>query len=64
MFNNYVLFSERLGQDKYPIGHLSGKLLLQNAHRNSSELKGQYWDAYLPLQGKFSIAHRSLVIYK
>ena len=28
------------------------------------ELSGLYWDTFLPVQGKYSIIHRSLVIYK
>ncbi|XP_037950401.1 uncharacterized protein LOC119681315 [Teleopsis dalmanni] len=57
-------------QDQYPIGDLSGKLQERNKdyyHHyilpgTSAELSGLYWDTYLPLQGIYSIAHRSLVI--
>ncbi|XP_025833804.1 uncharacterized protein LOC108743229 [Agrilus planipennis] len=55
-------------QNQYPIGDLSGKLLGRNNASGllpgSQELKGQYWDTFLPLQGQHSIIHRSLVIYK
>lgn len=58
-------------QEQYAIGDLSGKLQGRNKkyfHQyvlpgTSSELSGLYWDLYLPLQGRHSIAHRSLVIY-
>nr|XP_023029851.1 uncharacterized protein LOC111517802 [Leptinotarsa decemlineata] len=55
-------------QDQYPVGDLSGKLLGRNNQsvlvEGGQELNGLYWDVYLPLQGRFSIVHRSLVIYK
>lgn len=58
-------------QEQYAIGDLTGKLQGRNKkyfHQyvlpgTSSELSGLYWDLYLPLQGRHSIAHRSLVIY-
>ncbi|XP_030370724.1 uncharacterized protein LOC115621265 [Scaptodrosophila lebanonensis] len=58
-------------QEQYAVGDLSGKLHGRNKeyyHQyvipgTSSELSGLYWDVYLPLQGRHSIAHRSLVIY-
>lgn len=55
-------------QEQYAIGDLSGKLLGRNNFsqtvQGSQELQGLYWDVFLPLQGKNSIIHRSLVIYK
>lgn len=55
-------------QDQYPIGELSGKLLRRNNRKQlvpeSGELQGAYWDIFLPLQGRYSVIHRSLVIYK
>lgn len=55
-------------QDQYPIGDLSGKLLNRNNASivvpGSQELNGMFWDVFLPLQGVYSILHRSLVIYK
>ncbi|RZC33023.1 uncharacterized protein BDFB_010701, partial [Asbolus verrucosus] len=55
-------------QNQYPIGDLSGKLLGRNNETvlvlGGQELNGLYWDTFLPLQGKHSIIHRSLVIYK
>ncbi|KAB0794972.1 hypothetical protein PPYR_11811 [Photinus pyralis] len=55
-------------QDQYPVGDLSGKLLGRNKFvslvEGGQELSGQYWDVFLPLQGQFSVIHRSLVIYK
>jgi len=45
--------AERLTQDKYAIGDLSGKY-----NYDSSS-----WDTYLPLFGSYSVIHRSLVIY-
>lgn len=55
-------------QDRYPIGDLSGKLLNRNnitqLTTGSEELSGAYWDIYLPLQGRYSIIHRTLVVYK
>lgn len=58
-------------QEQYPVGDLSGKLQGRNKgywHQyvlpgTSSELNGLYWDIFLPLQGRYSIAQRSLVIY-
>ncbi|XP_068153414.1 uncharacterized protein Rsod [Drosophila tropicalis] len=58
-------------QEQYAIGDLTGKLQGRNKHYwhqyvlpgTSSELSGLYWDLYLPLQGRHSIAQRSLVIY-
>ncbi|KAF5278486.1 hypothetical protein FQA39_LY05975 [Lamprigera yunnana] len=55
-------------QDQYPVGDLSGKLLGRNGFvnlvQNGQELSGSYWDVFLPLQGQYSVMHRSLVIYK
>lgn len=59
-------------QDQYAVGDLSGKLQSRNKkyfHHfilpgASSELDGIYWDVFLPLQGKHSVAHRGLVLYK
>ncbi|XP_017780045.1 PREDICTED: uncharacterized protein LOC108565217 [Nicrophorus vespilloides] len=55
-------------QDQYAIGDLSGKLLRRNNEsqlvHGSQELIGKYWDVFLPLIGKDSVVHRSLVIYK
>jgi len=45
--------AERLTQDKYAIGDLSGKY----SYDSSS------WDTYLPLFGSNSVIHRSLVLY-
>ncbi|CAG9829590.1 unnamed protein product [Diabrotica balteata] len=55
-------------QDQYAVGDLSGKLLGRNNETmlvpGTQELSGKYWDTYLPLQGRYSSVHRSLVIYK
>nr|CAI5853950.1 unnamed protein product [Callosobruchus analis] len=55
-------------QEQYAVGDLSGKLLGRNNETllvpGGQELSGDYWDAFLPLQGRYSIVHRSLVIYK
>ncbi|VEN46002.1 unnamed protein product, partial [Callosobruchus maculatus] len=55
-------------QEQYAVGDLSGKLLGRNNETllvpGGQELTGDYWDAFLPLQGRYSIVHRSLVIYK
>lgn len=55
-------------QDQYPVGDLSGKLLRRNNDSElvpgSEELKGSFWDLFLPLQGRHSIIHRTLVVYK
>ncbi|XP_030762415.1 uncharacterized protein LOC115887200 isoform X2 [Sitophilus oryzae] len=55
-------------QDQYPIGDLSGKLLSRNNASmlvpGGQELNGTFWDVFLPLQGTYSIIHRSFVIYK
>lgn len=55
-------------QDQYAIGDLSGKLLGRNNFSTllptGQELNGTFWDVFLPLQGKYSVLHRSLVIYK
>ncbi|KAJ3643412.1 hypothetical protein Zmor_026124 [Zophobas morio] len=55
-------------QNQYPLGDLSGKLLGRNNAtvlvEGGQELSGLYWDTFLPVQGKYSIIHRSLVIYK
>lgn len=55
-------------QNQYAVGDLSGKLLRRNNASvlvdGGQELNGLYWDTFLPLQGKHSIIHRSLVIYK
>lgn len=54
-------------QDQYALGDLSGKLLGRNNMTflvNGQELSGKYWDTYLPLQGRYSVIHRALVIYK
>ncbi|XP_034664777.1 uncharacterized protein LOC117899105 isoform X1 [Drosophila subobscura] len=58
-------------QEQYAVGDLSGKLQGRNKaywHQyvlpgTSSELSGLYWDVFLPLQGRYSIAQRSLVVY-
>lgn len=54
--------------DQYPVGDLAGKLLKRNNFTSlvegSQELSDEYWDTYLPLQGQYSVVHRSLVIYK
>ncbi|XP_014242345.1 uncharacterized protein LOC106662638 [Cimex lectularius] len=42
-------------QDNYALGDLSGKL----GYAGERE-----WDVFLPLTGKYSVAHRSLVIYR
>lgn len=57
-------------QEQYALGDLSGKH--QSRSKNyphhyylpgkSSELSGIYWDIFLPLEGKYSIAHRSLIV--
>lgn len=55
-------------QDQYPVGELSGKLIGRNNFTSlvpgSQELSNEYWDIFLPLQGRHSVMHRSLVIYK
>nr|BBG74654.1 superoxide dismutase 6 [Tribolium castaneum] len=55
-------------QNQYLVGDLSGKLQGRNNQTvlvpTGHELSGLYWDTLLPLQGKFSIIHRTLVIYK
>ncbi|KRT83375.1 hypothetical protein AMK59_3560, partial [Oryctes borbonicus] len=54
-------------QDQYAIGDLSGKLLGHNNMTflvSGQELNGGYWDTFLPLQGRYSVIHRALVIYK
>lgn len=55
-------------QDQYSVGDLSGKLLGRNNAtvlvQGGQELNGTFWDVFLPLQGKHSVVHRSLVIYK
>lgn len=62
---NYLGFGT---QEQYAVGDLSGKLLGRNNEtalvENGQELIGDYWDTFLPLQGVYSIVHRSLVIYK
>lgn len=65
----YVLFPLGYGtQDQYPVGDLSGKLLGRNNAtvlvEGGQELNGSHWDVFLPLRGKYSVVHRSLVIYK
>ncbi|KAJ8944218.1 hypothetical protein NQ318_014580 [Aromia moschata] len=55
-------------QDQYAVGDLSGKLLGRNNAtvlvQGGQELNDTYWDIFLPLIGRYSIVHRSLVIYK
>lgn len=58
-------------QDQYSVGDLSGKLQGRkegSQHLDilagSEKLSGLYWDAYLPLSGKHSVAQRSLVIHR
>lgn len=55
-------------QEQYAVGDLSGKLFGRNNFTEiipgSQELNGIYFDVFLPLQGKYSVIHRSLVIYK
>lgn len=58
-------------QDQYPVGDLSGKLQGRkegSQHLDilagSEKLSGLYWDTYLPLSGKYSVAQRSLVIHE
>lgn len=55
-------------QDQYKIGDISGKLYKRNnltlLVEGSRDLSGTYWDIFLPLMGRDSIIHRSLVIYK
>lgn len=64
----FLLFLGLGTQDQYPIGDLSGKLLKRNNETElipgTQELSGNYWDAYLPLQGRHSVIHRSLIVYK
>ncbi|XP_014235437.1 uncharacterized protein LOC106658129 [Trichogramma pretiosum] len=58
-------------QDQYAVGDLSGKLqdrkegsLHLDIEHGSAKLAGIYWDAYLPLSGLHSVAHRSLVVHR
>ncbi|CAG9822020.1 unnamed protein product, partial [Phaedon cochleariae] len=55
-------------QDQYAVGDISGKLLGRNNETvlvtGGQELSGMYWDTFLPLQGRFAVVHRSMVIYK
>ncbi|XP_047110560.1 uncharacterized protein LOC124787741 isoform X3 [Schistocerca piceifrons] len=51
-------------QDTYGVGDLSGKHNMWREEQTFSDLNGRYWDIYLPLQGPYSVAHRSLVLYK
>jgi len=50
----FPALTERLTQDQYAIGDLSGKY-----NYDSSS-----WDIFLPLFGRNSVIHRSLVLYK
>jgi len=45
--------AERLTQDQYAVGDLSGKYNYDNSN----------WDIFLPLFGRNSVIHRSLVLY-
>lgn len=45
--------ADRLTQDQYAVGDLSGKYNYDNFN----------WDVFLPLFGENSVIHRSLVIY-
>ncbi|XP_012547044.2 uncharacterized protein LOC101739289 isoform X1 [Bombyx mori] len=57
-------------QDHYPVGDLLGKYKDRTEYLNhkyllpglANELSGAYWDVYLPLQGIYSVVHRSLVL--
>ncbi|XP_067011092.2 uncharacterized protein Rsod [Anabrus simplex] len=50
--------------DTYAIGDLSGKHNIWRKQQTLQDLNGRYWDTNLPLQGMFSVAHRSLVLYR
>ncbi|XP_022116350.2 uncharacterized protein LOC110994148 [Pieris rapae] len=57
-------------QDHYAIGDLLGKYKDRTEYLNhkyllpglANELSGSYWDVFLPLSGKYSVMHRSVVI--
>lgn len=57
-------------QDQYPVGDLLGKYKDRTEYLNhkyllpglANELSGAYWDAWLPLSGKHSVAHRAVVL--
>lgn len=57
-------------QDHYAIGDLLGKYKDGTEYLNhkyllpglANELSGSYWDVFLPLSGKHSVMHRSVVI--
>ncbi|XP_015118809.1 uncharacterized protein LOC107042324 [Diachasma alloeum] len=58
-------------QDQYAIGDLSGKLQgrregtqHQDILPGSAKLNGIYWDIFLPLSGRHSVLHRSIVLHK
>lgn len=60
-------------QEQYMVGDISGKLHNRNKQDFhsfyipdgiSSELSGIYWDAFLPLEGPSSVAHRGIVLNK
>ncbi|XP_041985312.1 uncharacterized protein LOC121737698 isoform X1 [Aricia agestis] len=57
-------------QDQYPVGDLLSKYKGRTEYLNhryilpglANELRGAYWDVYLPLSGRSSVMHRSLVL--
>ena len=57
-------------QDQYPVGDLLGKYKGRTEYLNhkyllpglANELNGAYWDVFLPLGGKQSVVHRSVVL--
>ncbi|CAG9134499.1 unnamed protein product [Plutella xylostella] len=57
-------------QDQYPVGDLLGKYKQRTEYLNhkyllpglANELSGAYWDVFLPLHGRHSVVHRSVVL--
>lgn len=45
-------------QDQYPVGDITGKL----KSKSNTELTGEYWDLYMPLEGPNSVVHRGFAI--
>lgn len=50
-----TVMTGEVSQDSYAVGDLSGKIGYDSKRS---------WDIYLPLFGRHSVAHRSLVIYR
>nr|CAD7402226.1 unnamed protein product [Timema poppensis] len=66
MYNPTDISAEQASgsQDSYATGDLNGKHNIWRKEQTLKEVNSKYWDVFLPLQGHYSVAHRSIVLYR